>query len=70
MVCQPPTITFRKGSVFGHAEWSESVLTFCGYLLASHSPMAAPSDTPLTCARSTPIACMKPATSSANNSVE
>ena len=52
------------------AEWSDSVLTFCGYLLASHRPIAPPSDTPLTCAFSTPIACMKPATSSAKNSVE
>src|SRR5580692_5480905 len=32
--------------------------------------IAPPSDRPLTCAFSTPIACMKPATSSASNSVE
>ena len=70
MICQFPTTTFRNGSLFGQQECSDNVLTRSGCLLASHRPIAPPSDRPLTCALSTPIAPMKAATSSANNSVE
>src|SRR5271166_5666166 len=70
MVCQPCTTTLRNGSVLVQPLCSDSDLTFCGCLTASHMPVAAPNDRPETCARSMPTACINAATSSANNSVE
>ena len=67
---QPSTTTLRNGSVFVQQLCSDSDLTRCGYLPASHNPVAAPKETPLTCARSTPIVCMDAATSSASISIE
>ena len=69
MVRQPSTTTRRYGSVAGQALCSERVFTSDGCLAASHMPVAAPSESPETCARSMPTACMKAATSSASNPV-
>ena len=68
-ICQPSTTVRRNGSVAGQALCRDSDATRSGYLAASHMPVAAPSDSPDTCARSTPAACMNAAMSSANSSV-
>ena len=70
MTCQPFTTAARNGSVFAQALWSDSDATLSGYLAANHIPAPAPNDTPATWARSMPIASIKPATSSADCSVE
>jgi hypothetical protein len=49
MVCQLSATVFRYESVLGQPLCSDNDLTRSGYLPASHNPVAAPSDRPLTC---------------------